>query len=96
MYARPVKALSQCGDSKEDVGLDTGTTTDVMATIAHRAITMFPLLAKVRLIRSWGALRVMTPDGYPIYQQSEQYPGAFLVDLSQRCHPGRSPRRSYR
>lgn len=74
----------QCGDSKEDVGLDTGTTTDVMAAIAHRAITMFPLLAKVRLIRSWGALRVMTPDGYPIYQQSEQYPGAFLVT----CHSG--------
>ncbi|MEH6650865.1 MAG: FAD-binding oxidoreductase [Motiliproteus sp.] len=74
----------QCGDSKEDVGLDSGTTTDVVATIARRAITMFPLLKKVRLIRSWGALRVMTPDGYPIYQQSQQYPGAFLVS----CHSG--------
>ncbi|MEH6470488.1 MAG: FAD-dependent oxidoreductase [Halopseudomonas sp.] len=74
----------QCGDSKEDVGLDCGTTTDVLATIARRAITMFPLLKHVRLIRSWGALRVMTPDGYPIYQQSKQYPGAFLVS----CHSG--------
>ena len=26
----------------------------------------------------------MTPDGYPIYQQSKQYPGAFLVS----CHSG--------
>lgn len=74
----------QCGDSKEDVGLDCGTTTDVMATIARRAVTMFPLLKKVRLIRSWGALRVMTPDGYPIYQQSQQHPGAFVVS----CHSG--------
>ncbi|HEY5718634.1 MAG TPA: FAD-dependent oxidoreductase [Motiliproteus sp.] len=74
----------QCGDSKEDVGFDCGTTTEVMATIAARAIRMFPLLEQVRLVRSWGALRVMTPDGYPIYQQSERYPGAYLVT----CHSG--------
>lgn len=74
----------QCGDSKEDVGFDPGTTTDVMATIAARAVRTFPLLEQVRLTRAWGALRVMTPDGYPIYQQSEQYPGAYLTT----CHSG--------
>ncbi|MCV6610420.1 MAG: FAD-binding oxidoreductase [Amphritea sp.] len=74
----------QCGDSKEDVGFDSGTSTDVLAQIANRAITMYPLLKDVRLIRSWGALRIMTPDGNPIYQQSEQYPGAYLVT----CHSG--------
>lgn len=74
----------QCGDSKEDVGFDPGTTTDVMATIAARAVRMFPLLEQVRLVRAWGALRVMTPDGTPIYQQSEQYPGAYLAT----CHSG--------
>ncbi|WP_417228176.1 NAD(P)/FAD-dependent oxidoreductase [Amphritea sp.] len=79
-----VEGTVQCGDSKEDVGFDTGTTTDVLAQIAHRAVTMFPLLREVNLIRSWGALRIMTPDGSPIYQQSEQYPGAYLVT----CHSG--------
>jgi len=74
----------QCGDSKEDVGLDCGTTTEVLATIARRAVTMFPLLKEVRLIRAWGALRVMTPDGYPIYEQSTEHPGAFVVS----CHSG--------
>ena len=74
----------QCGDSKEDVGIDSGTTTDVIAAIARRAVTMFPLLKDVQLIRSWGALRIMTPDGHPIYQESEQYPGAYLVT----CHSG--------
>ncbi|WP_207061617.1 FAD-binding oxidoreductase [Motiliproteus sp. SC1-56] len=74
----------QCGDSKEDVGFDPGTTTDVMAAIAARAVRMFPLLEQVKLVRAWGALRVMTPDGYPIYQQSEQHPGAYLVT----CHSG--------
>lgn len=74
----------QIGDSKEDVGFDSGTTTEVMAKIAHRAIRLFPLLRDVKLVRAWGALRVMTPDGYPIYQASTTYPGAYLVT----CHSG--------
>lgn len=74
----------QIGDSKEDVGFDSGTTTDVMAQIAHRAIRLFPLLRDVKLVRAWGALRVMTPDGYPIYQASARCPGAYLVT----CHSG--------
>lgn len=74
----------QLGDSKEDVGFDSGTTTEVMAQIAHRATRMFPLLENVRMVRAWGALRVMTPDGYPIYEESRVCPGAFLVT----CHSG--------
>jgi len=35
-------------------------------------------------VRAWGALRVMSPDGFPIYQQSETQPGAFVVT----CHSG--------
>jgi glycine/D-amino acid oxidase-like deaminating enzyme len=35
-------------------------------------------------VRAWGALRVMSPDGFPIYQQSERCPGAFVVS----CHSG--------
>lgn len=74
----------QIGDSKEDVGFDSGTTTEVMAQIAQRAIRLFPLLRDVKLVRAWGALRVMTPDGYPIYQASTTCPGAYLVT----CHSG--------
>ena len=74
----------QLGDSKEDVGFDTGTSTQVMATIAARASKMFPLLKNIRLIRAWGALRIMTPDGYPIYQASHTHQGAYLVT----CHSG--------
>ena len=74
----------QCGDSKEDVGFDEGTTTEVMAQIAKRAVTLFPKLAQAQLVRAWGALRIMTPDGYPVYEQSQQYPGAYVVT----CHSG--------
>ena len=67
------------GDSHEDVGFDAGTTRSVMQTIARRAVATFPFLANVRVIRAWGALRIMTPDGMPIYDESEGYPGAFVA-----------------
>jgi glycine/D-amino acid oxidase-like deaminating enzyme len=74
----------QLGDSMEEVGFDDGTSTEVLAAIAKRGVSTFPLLRDVRLIRAWGALRVMSPDGFPIYQQSTAHPGAFVVT----CHSG--------
>jgi glycine/D-amino acid oxidase-like deaminating enzyme len=74
----------QIGDSHEDAGLDVGTSTQVLNRISARAVRMFPHLGKARIVRAWSALRIMTPDGYPIYDQSEQYPGAF----SAVCHSG--------
>lgn len=62
----------QIGDSSEDVGLDDGNTVDVMATLASRAINLLPALNHRRLVRGWGALRVLSPDGYPIYDSSAQ------------------------
>lgn len=74
----------QLGDSMEEAGFDDSTSTHVLATIARRGVATFPLLRDVRLIRAWGALRVMSPDGFPIYQQSATHPGAFVVT----CHSG--------
>lgn len=74
----------QIGESHEDVGFDNGTTVAELSRIANRAQRMFPLLAGVNVVRTWGALRVMTPDGYPIYQASAECPGAFVVT----CHSG--------
>ena len=74
----------QLGDSMEDVGLDDGTTADVLSTIARRGVRSFPVLGSLRLVRAWGALRVMSPDGFPIYQASTQCPGAHVVT----CHSG--------
>jgi glycine/D-amino acid oxidase-like deaminating enzyme len=74
----------QIGDSHEDVGLDESTTLDVITRLARRAVQIFPHLAQVRLNRAWGALRVMTPDGAPIYHQSAEHPGAYAIS----CHSG--------
>lgn len=74
----------QLGDSLEDVGYNDFTDTPVLENIAQRAVRCFPALAHKRVIRSWAALRVMSPDGLPIYEESETMPGAYLVT----CHSG--------
>ncbi|MCP4074714.1 MAG: FAD-binding oxidoreductase [Gammaproteobacteria bacterium] len=74
----------QIGDSHEDVGFNDGTDPYVLKKIAQRAVSMFPFLESVKVVRAWGALRILTPDHNPIYQQSSAYPGAFAVT----CHSG--------
>ena len=72
------------GDSQEEAGLDTSIGTPVMAALAERAVRMFPLLGGLNVVRTWAALRVMTQDGFPIYEQSATCPGAFVAT----CHSG--------
>jgi len=72
------------GDSKEESTDPAGLTLGVSATEAGRAVRMFPRLANVNVVRTWSAIRVMTRDGFPIYDQSESHPGAFVLC----CHSG--------
>lgn len=72
------------GDSQEDVGFDIRTTTPIMRDIAARNLAALPALRDANVVRVWAALRVMTPDGCPIYEQSATHPGAF----SATCHSG--------
>lgn len=74
----------QIGATNEEVGLDDGVTRAGLSTLAARAVAAYPVLARAQLVRSWGALRVLSPDGLPIYQQSHDMPGAYLVT----CHSG--------
>jgi hydrogen cyanide synthase HcnC len=72
------------GDSQEEVGLNLDVGMAILSVIAERAIRMFPRLAGLNVVRTWAALRVMTKDGFPIYDQSETRPGAFVAT----CHSG--------
>ena len=73
------------GDSKEDAGFDTLTQTPaILRAIAERAVRSFPAIAALNIVRAWSALRVMAPDGLPIYDQSERFPGAWTAN----CHSG--------
>jgi hydrogen cyanide synthase HcnC len=72
------------GDSQEDVGFDVSTRVAVLKRIAERNVRIFPALKEASIIRMWAALRVMSPDGFPVYEQSRRYPGAFAAT----CHSG--------
>lgn len=67
------------GASHEEVGFDVHTSTAVVQKIARRAIRAFPDLAALKLVRCWGALRVLSPDEMPIYLESEEFPGVYVV-----------------
>jgi glycine/D-amino acid oxidase-like deaminating enzyme len=71
------------GDSVEEE-TDATVGPAVVSVIADRAARMFPRLASLNVVRSWAALRVMTKDGFPIYDQSADCPGAFVAT----CHSG--------
>ena len=86
----PTEALRQTdsgtvlvGDSQEDTA-STDTSFGVLAAMAQRAVRAFPSLAAAKVVRAWAALRVLSPDGLPIYQQSRTAPGAFIAS----CHSG--------
>lgn len=70
--------------TNEDVGFDDGVTLKGLSAIASEAVATYPILGRAQVVRSWAALRILSPDGLPIYQQSREMPGAFLVT----CHSG--------
>lgn len=72
------------GDSREEGTDPAGSNTAINAAMANRAIRMFPKLARLNVVRTWRAIRVMPQDGFPIYDQSASHPGAFMAT----CHSG--------
>ena len=74
----------QIGATNEEVGFDDTVTLPQMAALAADAARVFPPLANANMVRAWGALRILSRDGLPIYQESPQLPGVYLVT----CHSG--------
>lgn len=72
------------GDSQEEAGLSEGINHGIMGVMAGRAVRMFPAIANLNIVRMWACLRVLSPDGFPIYDQSLTHPGAFVAT----CHSG--------
>lgn len=72
------------GDSHEDTGYSDLSSSSVVTDIARHAVRCFPALGQLRVVRTWGAVRVLSLDGFPIYQESETHPGAFSIN----CHSG--------
>ncbi len=70
------------GVTNEDVGFSLATTTEGAAKMADKALRILPALKNAKLVRHWSALRVMTPDGFPVYVATESGAAVAL------CHSG--------
>ena len=91
LFNHPIGRLRQTeegsimiGASHARVGYSTELDIATSARLADRARRLVPALGKARIVRTWAALRIMSPDGFPIYAESEACPGAFVVT----CHSG--------
>jgi glycine/D-amino acid oxidase-like deaminating enzyme len=87
----PASGIRQTGEgtvmiglTQENVGYDVRTTTEAAARMCRNALRVLPDLAGARLVRQWSCLRVMTPDGCPVYAGSSLYSGAWTA----LCHSG--------
>ncbi len=78
------EGVVQIGTTMEEGVMAPATTVADLARMAQRAVAVLPALAQARIVRSWAGIRPMTPDGFPIYQQSPSHPGAFVAV----CHSG--------
>lgn len=72
------------GDSREEGTDPAAINMPINTVMASRAVRTFPLLARLNVVRTWRAIRVMPEDGFPIYDESLTHPGAYLAT----CHSG--------
>lgn len=78
------EGVMMLGYTVDDFGYDTGTRADRSRNVALGALRAFPFLRDLRVVRSWAALRIMTGDGFPVYDRSESHPGVYVAT----CHSG--------
>ncbi|MFK7881441.1 NAD(P)/FAD-dependent oxidoreductase [Roseobacter sp.] len=69
------------GATKEDVDFDESTSLSAAGQLARNALRITPMLENMNVVRHWSGLRVMTPDGAPIYDFGETASAA-------ACHSG--------
>lgn len=63
------------GASRERVGFDTSLSVEVLRRLAQQAISLFPFLAQVRLMRSYLGFRPYCPDHLPVIGFDPRVPG---------------------
>ena len=80
----PMSGLRQAGNgsvmigyTQENTGFDVSTSASAARQLSQRALQVFPGLRHIRVVRSWGGLRVLTRDGAPIYDEIDE--NAFIL-----------------
>ena len=65
------------GASRERVGFDRETSYEVLGLLAQQAIRLFPVLAGVRVLRTYHGFRPYSPDHLPIIGPDDRVQGLF-------------------
>ena len=60
-------------------GLDRRETSEFLPMVARRMVNLMPLLANIRVRRTWRGLYPMTPDGSPLVGKSEEIEGYIMA-----------------
>lgn len=67
------------GSTREYVGFDRNTTYEAFQAITKRAVELFPIFSKVRIIRSFAGLRPACEDGKYVIGEDSSNPGFFVA-----------------
>lgn len=67
------------GSTREYVGFDRNTTYEAFQAITKRAVELFPIFSKVRIIRSFAGLRPACEDGKYVIGEDPSNPGFFVA-----------------
>jgi len=67
------------GSTREYVGFNRSTTYEALKAITSRAVELFPVFSKVRIIRSFAGLRPACDDGKYIIGEDPANPGFFIA-----------------
>ena len=72
------------GSSVEEDAPDLSTDFEFFGKSIARSLQILPALEHAKLLRVWAAYRIITPDSYPIYAESNVCPGVHVAV----CHSG--------
>ncbi|WP_197684120.1 NAD(P)/FAD-dependent oxidoreductase [Allokutzneria albata] len=63
------------GSSRQRVGFDDSLRVEVLRELARKAVRLFPFLADVQIMRSYGGFRPYAPDHLPVIGEDHRLPG---------------------
>ncbi|MFB9905934.1 NAD(P)/FAD-dependent oxidoreductase [Allokutzneria oryzae] len=63
------------GSSRQRVGFDGTLRVEVLRELARKAVNLFPFLAEVQIMRSYGGFRPYAPDHLPVIGEDPRLPG---------------------
>ncbi len=83
------------GASRERVGFDTTLRPEIVADLARQAIGLFPMLARVNLLRVYRGFRPYCPDHLPVIGSDSRVPGVYHACGHEGAGIGLSPATGY-